>query len=241
MRLHNGWRVIAFNGVLGTIGLHVPSVKKKPMAVSTNAMAVALALMADVRNRFAYLAQLPSTLSKYEQLLSDVLLACSTPIVSFSSLLQVSRRSRGCSIASAWTDFFEVCLMKTPTTYRCCNKHRASNPYKLTTPVNPNRNIGFNEFIHERETKPPSDPSIMLFDQVILSKRNRGRISIFGKSKTDFLSDVSDHLWRSASATPPKGKIPGDYRSIVTRSKHSITQVPFRTFPWLIRTSPCKA
>lgn len=92
------------------------------------------------------------------------------------------------------------------------------------------RNIGFNEFIHERETKSPSDPSIMLFDQVILSKRNRGRISIFGKSKTDFLSDTSDHLWRSASATPPKGKIPGDYRSIVTRSECSIIQVPSENF-----------
>lgn len=77
---------------------------------------------------------------------------------------------------------------------------------------------GFNEFIHERETKPPQDPSIMLFDQVILSKRNRGRTSLFSKSKTDFLSDTSDHLWRSAAATPPKGKIPGDYRAIITRT-----------------------
>ena len=77
----------------------------------------------------------------------------------------------------------------------------------------------FNEFVHEREVKPASDPSIMLFDQVILSKKNRGRTSMFSKSKTDFLSDSSDHLWRSAAATPPKGKIPGDYRAIVTRSK----------------------
>ena len=88
--------------------------------------------------------------------------------------------------------------------------------------VDSNMVVAFNEFIYERETKPPSEPSIMLFDQVILSKRNRGRTSIFSKSKTDFLSDISDHLWRSASATPPKGKIPGDYRSIVTRSEFSV-------------------
>lgn len=77
--------------------------------------------------------------------------------------------------------------------------------------------IGFNEFIHEREAKPASDPSIMLFDQMILSKRNRGRASMFSKSKTDFLSDTYDHLWRTAAATPPKGQIHGDVRAIITR------------------------
>ena len=77
----------------------------------------------------------------------------------------------------------------------------------------------FNEFIHERETKPSSDPTILLFDQMILSKRNRGRASMFSKSKTDFLSDTYDHLWRTAAATPPKGRIPGDnIRAIITRS-----------------------
>ncbi|KAL9013120.1 MAG: hypothetical protein Q9173_002163 [Seirophora scorigena] len=76
----------------------------------------------------------------------------------------------------------------------------------------------FNEFIHERELKAANDPSIMLFDQIILSKRNRGRTSIFNKSKTDFLSDTSDHLYRSAAATPPQGKFPGDYTSTVTRT-----------------------
>lgn len=78
--------------------------------------------------------------------------------------------------------------------------------------------IGFNEFIHQREVKPANDPSIMLFDQMILSKRNRGRASMFSKSKTDFLSDTYDHLWRTAAATPPKGLIPGDVRAIITRS-----------------------
>lgn len=59
----------------------------------------------------------------------------------------------------------------------------------------------------------------MLFDQMILSKRNRGRSSMFSKSKTDFLSDTYDHLWRTAAATPPKGRIPGDVRTVITRSK----------------------
>ncbi|KAL2055586.1 hypothetical protein ABVK25_004394 [Lepraria finkii] len=77
---------------------------------------------------------------------------------------------------------------------------------------------GFNEFIHERETKASNDPSILLFDQIILSKRNRGRASMFSKSKTDFLSDTYDHLWRIAAATPPKGRIPGDVRAIITRT-----------------------
>ena len=76
----------------------------------------------------------------------------------------------------------------------------------------------FNEFIHERETKPSGDPTILLFDQMILSKRNRGRASMFSKSKTDFLSDTYDHLWRTAAATPPKGRIPGDVRAVITRS-----------------------
>ncbi|KAG8527974.1 uncharacterized protein KY384_006890 [Bacidia gigantensis] len=76
----------------------------------------------------------------------------------------------------------------------------------------------FNEFIHEGETKPASDPSIMLLDQMILSKRNRGRASMFSKSRVDFLSDTYDHLWRSAAATPPKGRIPGDYRATITRT-----------------------
>lgn len=61
----------------------------------------------------------------------------------------------------------------------------------------------FNEFIHERETTRAEDPRIKLFDEIILSKRNRGRASFFSKSNTSFLNNVEDHLWRSASATPP--------------------------------------
>ncbi|KAF2872680.1 dDENN domain-containing protein [Massariosphaeria phaeospora] len=76
---------------------------------------------------------------------------------------------------------------------------------------------GFNEFIHERESTRPDDPSIKLFDEIILAKRNRGRTSFFHKSKVDFLSDTKDHLWRTASATPPNSRVPGDYRAISTR------------------------
>ncbi|KAJ5483542.1 hypothetical protein N7530_002788 [Penicillium desertorum] len=63
---------------------------------------------------------------------------------------------------------------------------------------------GFNEFISDRErTNPKSkDPRMTLFDEIVLSKRNRGRTSIFsGRSTTDFLSDTSNHLWRTANAT----------------------------------------
>lgn len=41
---------------------------------------------------------------------------------------------------------------------------------------------------------------------------------MFSKSKTDFISDTYDHLWRTAAATPPKGRIPGDVRTVITRS-----------------------
>ncbi|KAF2745710.1 DENN-domain-containing protein [Sporormia fimetaria CBS 119925] len=75
----------------------------------------------------------------------------------------------------------------------------------------------FNEFIHERESLRPDDPTVKLFDEVILAKRNRGRTSFFHKSKADYLSDKTDHLWRTASANPPSSRFPGDYRSIVSR------------------------
>lgn len=63
-----------------------------------------------------------------------------------------------------------------------------------------------------------------LFDEIILSKRNRGRSSIFsGRSMTDFLSDTSNHLWRTASATSFGGgsrsqnSMSGDYSRLVSR------------------------
>ncbi|KAF2759442.1 DENN-domain-containing protein [Pseudovirgaria hyperparasitica] len=75
----------------------------------------------------------------------------------------------------------------------------------------------FNEFIHERESMRSDNPSVRLFDEVILSKRNRGKASFFGRSNIDFLSDKSNHLWRSAAASPPNGRVPGDYREVISR------------------------
>lgn len=66
------------------------------------------------------------------------------------------------------------------------------------------------------------NPSIKLFDEIILAKRNRGRGGIFSKSNTNFLYDTSEHLWRSASTAAPNSRIPGDYRSIVTRVPASL-------------------
>ncbi|QDS76461.1 hypothetical protein FKW77_004799 [Venturia effusa] len=77
--------------------------------------------------------------------------------------------------------------------------------------------VSFNEFIHQRETKKADDPTLKLFDQIILSKKNRGRTSMFSKSSTDFLSDSSNHLWRTAQANPPSARFPGDYRQIISR------------------------
>ncbi|WPG98559.1 Hypothetical protein R9X50_00135100 [Acrodontium crateriforme] len=77
---------------------------------------------------------------------------------------------------------------------------------------------GFNEFIHDRERTRAEDPSIKLFDEIILSKRNRGHRSLFSRtSSTSFLSDTSDHLWRSASAMPPTSRLPGDSSSSTGR------------------------
>ena len=87
---------------------------------------------------------------------------------------------------------------------------------------------GFNEFIHERESTRAEDPSIKLFDEIILSKRNRGRTSLFSKSNTSFLSDTSDHLWRSASATPPNSRFPGD-------AKAASGRIPAKLEPTLMK------
>jgi hypothetical protein len=91
--------------------------------------------------------------------------------------------------------------------------------------------IGFNEFISDRERAKPGskDPRIILFDEIILSKRNRGRSSLFsGRMTTNFLSDTSDHLWRPAVATsfPPSSRghqnLSEDYREVVTRGRPDI-------------------
>ncbi|KAI9376543.1 AEX-3 domain-containing protein [Aspergillus egyptiacus] len=84
---------------------------------------------------------------------------------------------------------------------------------------------GFNEFISDRERMNPKskDPRMALFDEIILSKRNRGRSSLFsGRSSTDFLSDTTNHLWRTASAASfaagrTQQNLSGDYTRVVTR------------------------
>lgn len=85
--------------------------------------------------------------------------------------------------------------------------------------------LAFNEFISDRERATPKtrDPRITLFDEIILSKRNRGRPSLFSsRLTTDFLHDTSDHLWRSASAgvgaSIISSNVQSDYKAIVTRS-----------------------
>jgi len=122
----------------------------------------------------------------------------------------------------------------------------------------------FNEFIHERERHPASDPSIRLFDEIILAKKARGRpafstglsrlstlraastyippSSTFstagslpsrpGSKAPNWLTDTSDHIWRTASVPSPatsSNKFAGDnYRAVVTR-------VPLRLDPSLMR------
>lgn len=116
----------------------------------------------------------------------------------------------------------------------------------------------FNEFIHERERQPATDPSIRLFDEIILAKKARGRPAFSaGLSRLStlrashgvppglggglpsagsqrpakipgFLSDTTDHIWRTASVPVPSAKFPGDYRAVVTR-------VPLRLDPSLMK------
>ncbi|KAJ5907905.1 hypothetical protein N7495_000587 [Penicillium taxi] len=86
---------------------------------------------------------------------------------------------------------------------------------------------GFNEFISDRERTNPKtkDSKMALFDEIVLSKRNRGRASIFsGRMTTTFLSDTSSHLWRTANATffvpgsRSQNNIPSDFSRIAARA-----------------------
>ncbi|KAG9257390.1 AEX-3 domain-containing protein [Emericellopsis atlantica] len=104
---------------------------------------------------------------------------------------------------------------------------------------------GFNEFIHDRETKPATEPTIRLFDEVIMAKKARGRPGIAaglsrlstirqsagasanasgflapsrGGKPANYLSDTTEHIWRTASVPMPKGSFPGDYHAIITRT-----------------------
>ncbi|KAK7746982.1 hypothetical protein SLS53_002170 [Cytospora paraplurivora] len=109
----------------------------------------------------------------------------------------------------------------------------------------------FNEFIHEREQLPASNPEIRLFDEILVAKKARGRPQLsaglsrlstlranagsggsFGPSRqpklTGFLADSSDHIWRTAAVPVPNSNFQGDYRSIITR-------IPTRLDPSLIK------
>jgi hypothetical protein len=88
----------------------------------------------------------------------------------------------------------------------------------------------FNEFIHEREITRPNNPSILLFDEIILAKKNRGfsTASFFAKSSTSFLDDTSDHLWRSAAVPSPTGNFKGEYRSVICRIPAKLDQTLMR-------------
>jgi hypothetical protein len=102
-----------------------------------------------------------------------------------------------------------------------------------------NERQAFNEFIHFREMQPPTNPVIRLFDEIILAKKARGKpglssglsrlstirashgISTSLPSKPvklpSYLTDTSDHLWRTASVPMPNAKFPGEYRAVITR------------------------
>jgi len=82
----------------------------------------------------------------------------------------------------------------------------------------------FSEFIHDRESKKSSDPSVKLFDEVILSKKNRGKTGFFSRSsmlnsvgetascmsnfatEPAYLSDTSEHIWRTVNAVSTYSK-----------------------------------
>jgi len=76
----------------------------------------------------------------------------------------------------------------------------------------------------------PTAPSIRLFDEIILAKKNRGfsRASFFAKSSTFFLDDVSDHIWRSAAVPTPTGNFKGEYRSVICRIPAKLDQTLMR-------------
>lgn len=105
---------------------------------------------------------------------------------------------------------------------------------------------GFNEFIHDREMKPATEPSLRLFDEIIMAKKARGRpglaaglsrlstirqshgasanVSSFvppsrSSKMPSYLGDTSEHIWRTASVPLPKGgQLPDNYRTIITRT-----------------------
>jgi len=55
----------------------------------------------------------------------------------------------------------------------------ASEPFSCQ----PDSYPAFSEFIHERESKKATDPQLKLFDEIILSKKNRGKTSFFSSKQ----------------------------------------------------------
>ncbi|RDA82386.1 hypothetical protein CP532_1595 [Ophiocordyceps camponoti-leonardi (nom. inval.)] len=115
----------------------------------------------------------------------------------------------------------------------------------------------FNEFIGHRETTAATDPSIRLFDEIIMAKKFRGRPGLPsglsrlstirashgapanawnlsapsrgpGSKAPPYLTDTTDHIWRTASVPLPKGNFPGEYRSVVTRIPHRLDRALMR-------------
>ena len=115
----------------------------------------------------------------------------------------------------------------------------------------------FNEFIYEREKAPASSAKVRLFDEVILAKKSRGRVSFSSERLSrlstirlshgasnmqsrgmtmpakhhkapSYLMDDSDHIWRTASVPVPVAKFPGEYLEVVTR-------IPARLDPSLMK------
>ncbi|PHH78913.1 hypothetical protein CDD80_6031 [Ophiocordyceps camponoti-rufipedis] len=115
----------------------------------------------------------------------------------------------------------------------------------------------FNEFIGHRETTAATDVSVRLFDEIIMAKKLRGRPGLpAGLSRLStirashgapanawnlaapsrspavkaplYLTDTTDHIWRTASVPLPKGNFPGEYRSVVTRIPHRLDRALMR-------------
>lgn len=100
----------------------------------------------------------------------------------------------------------------------------------------------FSEFIHDREAKKPTDPAIKLFDEVILSKKNRGKSGFFSKSSmflppipagrslvshtqvtaTNYLQDTSEHTWRTVSSGSTSSRYLDDNKVASNRSMYPL-------------------
>ena len=128
----------------------------------------------------------------------------------------------------------------------------------------------FNEFISEREYTPPAPTSssstsvhtsITLFDSIILSKKNRGRLlptarqlpglsltsknpfssrfstAMFSQSSTapDFLNDTSDHVWRTTAAPHASSGMRSDLGDPGRDYRQIVTRVPGKLEEKLMR------